>query len=73
MIFKRDPHRHLSSTTFKTGRIPLDASLGVGAPARDPSPKNSGPSGIWANCAASRTYAAPNQLRSMTDDSEHVR
>jgi len=48
-------YKHLSSITFNTGRMPLAVGFGVGAPASDPSPRNNGPSGIWVNCAASRT------------------
>ena len=48
-------HRHLSSTTFSTGRMPFVFSKGAGAPAREPSPRKRGPSGTCVNCAASRT------------------
>ena len=35
--------------------MPLFVGRGVGVPAREPSPRNSGPSGTCVNCAASRT------------------
>ena len=50
-------HRHLSSTTFNTGRMPFDFNEGAGAPASEPSPRKRGPSGTCVNCAASRTCA----------------
>lgn len=36
-----------------TGLMPFCEYLGVGAPANEPSPKNSGPSSVLVNCAAS--------------------
>jgi len=47
-------HRHFSSTTLMTGRIPFCFMCGAGADAREPSPRNIGPSSERVNCAASR-------------------
>jgi len=47
-------YRHLSSMTLTTGLMPFWVSFGVGTPAREPSPRNSGPSSHFASCAASR-------------------
>ena len=57
-------HKHLSSTTLITDRIPFCDNFGVGTPARDPSPRNKGPSGTWDSWAASRTYIyVPSHIR----------
>jgi hypothetical protein len=47
-------YRHFSSTTLMTGRIPFCFMCGAGADAREPSPRNIGPSSERVNCAASR-------------------
>jgi hypothetical protein len=48
-------YKHFSSTTLITLRRPFWPSLGAcGTPARDPSPKNNGPSSDFVSCAASR-------------------
>lgn len=46
-------HKHRSSMTFTMERIPFWLSFGAGAPARDPSPRNRGPSSDLVICAAS--------------------
>lgn len=53
MQFNPDTYRHLSSMTFTIDRRPFWFSFGVGAPAREPSPRNSGPSSHFVICAAS--------------------
>lgn len=47
-------YKHFSSKTLITGLMPLELSLGVGAAAREPSPKNNAWSSHLDNCAASR-------------------
>lgn len=47
-------YKHLSSTTLIIGLIPFWPTFGVGAAARDPSPRKSGPSSHFVSCAASR-------------------
>jgi len=47
-------YRHLSSTTLIIGLMPFWPSFGVGAAARDPSPRKRGPSSHFVSCAASR-------------------
>lgn len=37
-------YKHFSSTTLITLRMPFEPSLGVGTAAREPSPRNKGPS-----------------------------
>lgn len=51
--FNAFTYRHLSSMTFTIDRRPFWFSFGVGAPAREPSPRNSGPSSHFVICAAS--------------------
>lgn len=46
-------HRHLSSITLIIDRIPFWLSFGVGAPAKEPSPRKRGPSSHFEICAAS--------------------
>ena len=40
-------YKHRSSTTLMTDRMPLWFSFGVGAPAREPSPKNVAESSVF--------------------------
>jgi hypothetical protein len=47
-------YRHFSSRTLITGLMPFELSLGVGAAAKEPSPKNNAWSSHLDNCAASR-------------------
>jgi hypothetical protein len=51
---KSPTYRHFSSTTLMTGRMPFCFMCGAGADAREPSPRNIGPSSERVNCAASR-------------------
>lgn len=46
-------YKHLSSTTFMTDLMPFCDSFGVGAAAKDPSPRKRGPSSHFVICAAS--------------------
>lgn len=48
------PYKHRSSTILITGRMPFWCNFGVGAAAREPSPRKSVWSSHLANCAASR-------------------
>ena len=54
LCFSGMSHRHFSSTTLMTGRMPFCFMCGAGADAREPSPRNIGPSSERVNCAASR-------------------
>jgi hypothetical protein len=47
-------YRHFSSRTLITGLMPFELSVGLGAAAKEPSPKNNAWSSHLDNCAASR-------------------
>lgn len=61
-------YKHLSSTTLTTGRMPFAASLGAGTAARDPSPRNRGPSSHFVNCAASRSVNGLTRIVTEIED-----
>lgn len=62
------PHRHFSSKTLMTGRMPLEFNLGVGIPASEPSPRNSVWSSVLVNCAASRIVNGRTRTVTEIDD-----
>src|ERR1700744_2305073 len=60
-------YRHLSSTTLIMGRIPFCASFG-GAAAREPSPRNTGPSSVLTSWAASRMVKGRTRTATVIDE-----
>jgi hypothetical protein len=61
-------YRHFSSRTLITGRIPLELSLGVGAAASEPSPRNNAWSSHLDSCAASRMVKGRTRTVTEMDD-----
>lgn len=67
-----DAYKHLSSTTLMTERMPLEPALGVGAAAREPSPRKSGASEGFVNWAASRIVNGRTRTATVIDDAPSV-
>lgn len=61
-------YKHFSSTTLMTGLSPFCANFGVDAAAKEPSPRNNGPSSHFASCAASRIVNGRTRTVTEMDD-----